>query len=71
MKYGIEFYDRKSNRGVAGNMFEAFVVSKEHHYRLGIFFNSGSTIKSIVVIQAVPPMTLEMGSAINTPSDPK
>ena len=36
-----------------------------------IFLSSGNTIRSIVVIHAVPPMTLEMGSAINTPSDPK
>jgi len=36
-----------------------------------IFFSSGRTVRSIVVMQAVPPMTLEMGSAINTPSDPR
>lgn len=36
-----------------------------------IFFSSGSTIRSIVVIHAVPPMTLEMGSAMNTPSAPR
>ena len=39
-------------------------------FSTSIRFSSGKTVISIVRMQAVPPMTLETGSARNTPSVP-
>ncbi len=48
----------------------SFVAALSCPSAFSIRFSSGRTIQSIVTKQAVPPIVLEIGSAMNTPSVP-
>ena len=51
-----------------GNMFSACLPLMDH--ACSIRFSSGKTVHSIVIKHKLPPITLETGSARNTPSVP-